>query len=459
MKYGMKLEKYVTSTVDNVYAFKSVPTEVVGTIFAKASLDSRGIRDHLDDIIREGVVHLPDTAYTEGFMKRGEETYDHPSVKEHAFVQFCVEGVSHWFTEILETVQAAKGLSFTEFGCYLRKPQNFIIPAELDRHPELKERYIAFGQECAERYKEFVPLFFEIIKTKNPQMEDAAIEKLACENARSVLPLAAKSNVAITGNARAISDAIVEMLAHEGYNREVAETAEKIRMHTAEVLPSLIGQLEATPYARSYVAEFYQRRIRQVATLPVYSGPFVEVSDKALALSFTRVEDMVLGDLSQISQWNELPTVMRAFGKRIAITCSEGCHHQIIRHRAFDFSLQLPDTRYGLILPREVVTVSGTAAAKRIMDVLLLMRNKSHELYDTLVQTGLIGIAPYVVLNANARRLPFYVNMYGLAHFVTLHKEEHVQDEIRSVASQLERIFREEEQALSGFKMDRRSRE
>jgi thymidylate synthase ThyX len=330
-----------------------------------------------------------------------------------------------------------------------------VIPKELDEHPELKEQYITFGKECFKKYEELVPLFFEMIKAKNPDMKDGAAEKLAYENARNVLPLATKSNVAVTGNARAISDAIAEMLSHEGYSQEVVETAQKIRKHTTEVLPSLISHTEATPYLRSYVAEFYERRVAEPETLPVYSGPFIHVAEDAPTLGITRTDDMVLGDVSKMSRFSELPAIMRAFGKRVAITCSEGCHHQIIRHRAFDFSLQLPDTRYGLIIPQEAVEAAGTLAAERIVDVLLTMRNESHRLYNALVEAGLIGIAPYVVLNANARRLPFYANMYGLAHFVTLRKEEYAQDEVRSVASQLEHIFRDMEQELQGFELDR----
>lgn len=463
----MKLENYVTSTEDNVYAIKNVPTEVVGTVFAKVSRSPRSFRDNLFDLIKDDMLHLPDVdmiamfkqsnAHAGGFMKKWGVDYGHSSIKEHAFAQFCIEGVSRWFTEALETVQAAKWLSFTEFSLRYQKPEDFVVPAELDEHPQLKERYLAFGQRCFERYEELVPLFFALIKEKNPDMKDGAAEKLAYENARNALPLATKSNVAITGNARAISDAIAELLAHEGYSQEFVETAEKIRIHTTEVLPSLISHTEATPFQRSYVAAFYRRTAKQ-SELPVYGGPFVEVEDAAPELAFVQTDDMVLGDVSLMNRFSELPAVTRAFGKRMAIICSEGCHHQIIRHRAFDFSIQLPDTRYGFILPQEAVEAAGTETADRITDVFLSLRAESHELYEALMTAGLIGIAPYVVLNGNARRLPFYANMYGLAHFVTLRKEEYAQDEIRSVAGQLEHVFADMQQQLPGFALDRHTK-
>lgn len=460
----MRLENYVTSTEDNVYAIKNIPTEVVGTVFAKVSRSPYSFRESLYDLIKEDIWQLPDVdmismwkqsaAYSGGFMKEWEARYGHPSIREHAVAQFCIEGVSRWFTEVLATVQAAKWLSFTEFNMQNQKSQAFVIPKELDDHPTLKERYIRFGEGCFEKYAELIPLFVDVIKKKHPDRKDGDIEKLAYEKARNVLPLATKSNVAVTGNARAISDAIAEMFAHEGYSQEVVEIAAKIKAHTAEVLPSLLRDTEATPYLRSYTAEFYKRRTSHVDILPIYNGPFVEV-EEAFGLSYTYAKDIVLGDMAKMNRCSELPTVLRAFGKGVAIICSEGCHHQIIRHRAFDFSLQLPDTYYGLIIPSEAAGASDIPEAGRIIDILLSMRDQSHQLYNELVDAGLSGIAPYVVLNANARRLPLYANLYGLSHFVTLRKEVYAQDEIRSVASQLERVFQEEEQALSGFTMDR----
>ncbi|WCK53936.1 FAD-dependent thymidylate synthase [Aneurinibacillus sp. Ricciae_BoGa-3] len=461
------LKNYVTSTEDNVYAIKNVPTEVAGAVFAKVSRSPKSFRDNLFDLIKEDMLRLPDVdmiamfkdsaAHAGGFMKKWGVDYGHSSIKEHAFAQFCIEGVSRWFTEALETVQAAKWLSFTEFSLRYQKPQDFVVPAELDMHPELKQKFVSFGESCFQKYEELVPLFFSLIKAKNPDMKDGAAEKLAYENARNVLPLATKSNVAVTGNARAISDAIAELLSHEGFNQEFVVTAEKIKKHTTDVLPSLISHTEATPFMRSYTTNFYRRR-HTAADLPIYSGPFLEVQENAAHLEYQADAELNLGELGEMNRFSELPATMRAFGKMVAVTCSEGCHHQIIRHRAFDFQIQLPDTAYGFILPIETVGAAGKAAADQINEILLTMRARSHELYEELHAVGLPGIAPYAVLNGNARRLPFYANMYGLAHFVSLRKEEYAQDEIRSVAAQLERVFAEEEAKLAGFNLDRHLR-
>jgi thymidylate synthase ThyX len=454
------LSNYVTSTEDNVYAIKNVPSEVVGTVFAKVSRSPKSFRDNLYDLIKEDMLQLPDidmismfknsTAYAGGFMKKWGVDYGHSSIKEHAYAQFCIEGVSRWFTEALETVQSAKWLSFTEFSLRYQKPEGVIMPKELDEHPELKEAYESFTRDCFAYYESLVPLFVSLLKEKYQDLSQSAIEKLAYENARNVLPLSTKSNVAISGNARAISDAIAELLAHE----EFVETAEKIKQHTMEVLPSLISHTEATPYHKSLVANFYERKAGGDG-YPIYNGPFVEIEENSPALYFAQSRDFTLGDFSLMNRFSELPGVMRAFGKKVAVVCSEGCHHQMIRHRAFDFQIQLPDTRYGMILPKEAVEAIGKKEGDQIIDCLVSMGRRSAELYEQFVAKGLGAIAPYVVLNLNARRLPFYANMYGLAHFITLRKEEYAQDEIRSVASQLEDLFKDMEQSLPQFKFDR----
>lgn len=458
------LSNYVTSTEDNVYAIKNVPSEVVGTVFAKVSRSPKSFRDNLYDLIKEDMLQLPDidmismfknsTAHAGGFMKKWGVDYGHSSIKEHAYAQFCIEGVSRWFTEALETVQSAKWLSFTEFSLRYQKPDGVITPKELDEHPELKQAYEAFARDCFAYYESLVPLFVAIIKVKKPELSDSAVEKLAYENARNILPLSTKSNVAISGNARAISDAISELLAHEGFNNEFVETAEKIKKHTTEVLPSLISHTEATPYLKSMVANFYERKSMGDG-YPIYNGPFVETEEAAPALFFSQARDMTLGDFSLMNRFSELPGVMRAYGKTVAVTCSEACHHQIIRHRAFDFQIQLPDTSYGMILPKEAVDAIGTKEGDQIIDILVSMGKRSQELYEQFVEKGLGSVAPYVVLNLNARRLPFYANVYGLSHFITLRKEEYAQDEIRSVASQLEDVFKDMENSLTHFKFDR----
>lgn len=458
------LANYITSTEDNVYALKNVPSEVAGTVFAKVSRSPKGFRDNLYDLLKEDMLHLPDidmismfkqsAAHAGGFMKKWGVNYGHSSIKEHAFAQFCIEGVSRWFTEALETVQAAKWLSFTEFSLRYQKPEGVVVPKELDEHPELKAEYEAFANECFALYEDLVPLFVSLIKEKNPDQSDSAIEKLAYENARNILPLGTKSNVAVTGNARAISDAIAELLSHEGYNQEFVETANKIKTHTTEVLPSLISHTEATPYLKSFIAQFYERKMGQEG-YPIYNGPFVETDESAQSLPFQPSEDLTLGDLAAMNRFSELPGVMRAYGQKVAVTCSEACHHQMIRHRAFDFQIQLPDPRYGMILPKEAVEAVGRPEGDKVVDILVTMAKRSAELYEKFVEKGLGSVAPYAVLNLNARRLPFYGNMYGLSHFITLRKEEYAQDEIRSVATQLEEIFGDMEKSLTNFKLDR----
>lgn len=459
-----KIENYVTSVTDQVYAIKNVPTEVVGTVFAKVSRSPKSFRDNLEDLIAEDMLALPDidmiqmfkksNAHAGGFMKKWGVDYGHSSIKEHAFAQLCIEGVSRWFTELLETTQASKWLSFTEFSLRYQKPQDYVLPSELEEYPELKDEVDSFLKDCFVLYEELVPLFIPLLKAVHPELSEGAIEKLAYENARNILPLATKSNVAITGNARAISDCISELLSHEGYNEEAVMIAEKIRDHATEVLPSLISHTEATNFLKSYVKTRYEE-VREVQVGPSYERVSVETIGPRFEAG---MEQLPSGSFEEMNRFSEMPQTYRSYGQFVTLHCSEGCHHQLLRHRAFDFRFYLPNVSFGWLLPEIVVTKQEMKEAQKIKEMITAQYEKSVQLYEKLVQAKLTGIAPYVVLNATMRRVDFFANYYGLSHFITLRSEEYAQDEIRDVAALLRDTFEEVETTLPNFEWDRHLR-
>ncbi|WP_062199536.1 FAD-dependent thymidylate synthase [Massilibacterium senegalense] len=459
-----KIENYVTSVTDQVYAIKNVPTEVVGTVFAKVSRSPKSFRDNLEDLIAEDMLALPDidmiqmfkksNAHAGGFMKKWGVDYGHSSIKEHAFAQLCIEGVSRWFTELLETTQASKWLSFTEFSLRYQKPQDYVLPSELDEHLELKEEVDSFLKECFVLYEELVPLFIPLLRAAHPELSDGAIEKLAYENARNILPLATKSNVAITGNARAISDCISELLSHEGYNEEAVMIAKKIRDHATEVLPSLISHTEATSFLKTYVKTRYEE-VKEVQAGHSYERVSVETIGPRFEAG---MEQLPSGSFEKMNRFSEMPQTYRSFGQFVTLHCSEGCHHQLLRHRAFDFRFYLPNVSFGWLLPEIVVTKQEMKEAQKIKEIITAQYEKSVQLYEKLVQANLTGVAPYVVLNATMRRVDFFANYYGLSHFITLRSEEYAQDEIRDVAALLRDTFEEVETTLPNFEWDRHLR-
>lgn len=456
-----KINNYVTSLTDQVYAIKNVPTEVVGTVFAKVSRSPKSFRDNLEDLIAEDMLALPDvdmikmfknsTAHAGGFMKKWGVDYGHSSIKEHAFAQLCIEGVSRWFTELLETTQAAKWLSFTEFSLRYQKPQDYVLPSELDAFPDLKKEVDAFLKECFVLYEELVPLFIPLLKEEHPELSEKEIEKLAYENARNILPLATKSNVAVTGNARALSDCISELLAHEGFNEEVVMIAKKIRNHATEVLPSLISHTEATDVLKSYVKTRYDE-----VTEGTVGKKYNRVSVEAIGPRFEEgLSSLPAIDFEAMNRFSELPQTFRSFGQFVSLTCSEGCHHQLLRHRAFDFRFYLPNVSFGWLVPEVVQKHEGMKEAQKIKELLEKQYEKSVQIYESLIRENVTSIAPYVVLNLTMRQVDFYANYYGLSHFITLRSEEYAQDEIRDVARLLKETFQDVETKLENFKWDR----
>jgi thymidylate synthase ThyX len=66
-----------------------------------------------------------------------------------------------------------------------------------------------------------------------------------------------------------------------------------------------------------------------------------------------------------------------------------------------------------------------------------------------------VGIAPYVVINANMRRLDFFGNLFAMTRFITLRTEKHAQDEIRYIAHRLDDAYQEINDLIPGFKVNR----
>src|SRR5690606_13186550 len=72
------------------------------------------------------------------------------------------------------------------------------------------------------------------------------LEKLAFEDARYALTLATHTNLGMTGNARAIRDALVVLMSHPA--PEARTLAERIKEQVQRVVPTLLRYADANDY-------------------------------------------------------------------------------------------------------------------------------------------------------------------------------------------------------------------
>jgi thymidylate synthase ThyX len=438
-----------------------VPSVLGAMLMSKVSRQKESFREDLIQMVEEDLVNLPKENYYEqfnhsvvvanGFMEKWGVNYGHSSIKELDTLQMCFENKSRWFTEILETVQPYKFMSYIEYSLRYNPPKECYIPTELTAYPELQTQYTDFCEEAFIHYEAANQLFIQLFTREYPELSARDVALKAFENARNLLPLSAKANMGMQSNLRAFCAALSELFAYEGLNAEVSTTAELMKSEAEKVSVGMVRHVEPSPYIKSLISGFYEREIVERPHL-IYDKPWV-VETSGLQGDFVRLERY--GDLALMNRFDDLPNVFRSVGKDVDLYMSEGAHHQFIRHRAFDLTLKLPDVAYGILIPYEVVKHRHTEEAQQIESMMNAFYQKSILLYEALWTAGLKSLVPYVVLNCNIRRVSFFANAFGLAHFITLRKEKHAQDEIRALATDLHHVVHDVEKQVPGLRLDK----
>ncbi len=457
----MESYSHIMSNRDKDVFIPLVPSVLGAMLMSKVSRQKEGFREDLIHMVEADLINLPkqnqhelfkhSVVVANGFMEKWGVNYGHSSIKELDTLQMCIENRSRWFTEILETVQPYKFMSYIEYSLRYNPPTDYYTPKELVDNPRLEQAYIAFSNEMFTIYKDLKTRFVSLFNEKYPELTASQIELKAFENARNVLPLSTKANMGMQSNLRAFCNALSEMQAYESLNHEISATATLMKEEAEQVSVGMVRHVEASEYQKAYVRAYYHRD-QLPAEYPVYRQPIVTprseiIGDESLIERY--------GDLTKMSRFDELPHTFRGIGKSFDVYMSEGAHHQFIRHRAFDIHTKLPDVRYGMLLPIEVTEPGFEKWTQPIEEMLIKAYSASVSIYEDLWDSGYFALVPYVVLNCNMRKTSFFGNVYGMTHFLTLRKEKHAQDEIRLIAGELHNHLRDVEARYPGLFLDK----
>ncbi len=437
-----------------------VPSVLGAMLMSKVSRQKAGFREDLISLVDDDMLNLPDKNYYEqfknsvvvanGFMEKWGVNYGHSSIKELDTLQMCIENKSRWFTEIIETVQPSCFMSYIEYSLRYNPPTKYYVPAEFDNEPELKKQYINFCDDAFAVYKEIEALFLELFKERYPELSAREQKLKAFENARNALPLSTLANMGMQSNLRAFCSALSELFAYQGLNAEITKAAEQMKAEAEKVSIGMVRHVEASEYQKSLIQSFHQRA--EIAQpYQIYRAPVVSVDE---ALIGTDIASARIGDLGSMNRFDELPRAFKDIGKNVSVLLSESAHHQTIRHRMFNFDIQMPDVKYGMLLPPEVVKDENNSIAQAVAIKLGDLYKKSIDVYE-MVYAKYPSLAPYTVLNCNMRELKFFGNIFAMSRFVTLRKEKHAQDEIQLVANDLHKAFLDVETRFAGLKLDR----
>lgn len=264
------LEQHVTNLDGNVYAVFNLPPEVTAVIFAYVSRSPASFRDNLLKLVLSGDLDMHDALVmydtsrvdldaarqkAQDFHQRVTLGYGHSSVAELSNLAIGCEKISRLASAELEL--ANRWLSFIEYSQRYQRPTrgSYVIPAELERHGDaaLIERYKEVQDFTFTVYERLMAGLVPYLRETEPREDgesdrqfERRIERLAFEDARYALTLAVHTNLGMTGNARALRDAIVRLLS-DPY-AETTDLAEKLRDEALKVCPTLLRYAETSPY-------------------------------------------------------------------------------------------------------------------------------------------------------------------------------------------------------------------
>lgn len=482
--------RHVTDPEAPVYGIVGLPEEVVAVLLAYVSRSPKSFREHLADLLEEGLVEegaqgAADHGGVSGsagaftfaqekaraFHERWVVSYGHSSVAEHAVAHLGVEGISRLASAALELSNPY--LSFTEFSQRYQAPVRgaFVTPPEL----------AALGPEWQAAYRALMDRLFDAYEELREAMADHAIasgrvkaregeaperlrrraRRLAFEDARYALPLAVKSSLGMTANGRALRDAVASLRMDPLL--EVRELADALCAQGEALLPTLLRHAEAPvppPPGTRYpvltedgILEALGPQARGLADgAPVLRdatglspGGTVPAAESE-ALRRLAEEMRLTGEqgaddpVRTLRAWREAagpfaegPLALKAVRYRFAMRLSEAAWHQLLRHvRGTHFAAQPAWAAGAVTVPPWVARAGRTGVLDRAAEA-------SWDFFDKVRAAGPEGasVAPYVVLNAHQRTVLADLDLWELDHLVRLRLRDNAQWDVRRTVRSL----------------------
>lgn len=492
------LNRHVSNVEADVYTIFNLPEEVIAVIFAKVSRSPLSFRDTLLQVIRDQEVAVDEmlSLYEDrGFAAATEQArqfhekwvvgYGHASVAEHATAHVGVERISRLASALLELSNPF--LSFTEYSQRYQRPQRggFYLPPELSdpRSLRLRQRYVDANERAYEIYTRLQEALLPHLRQANARKERESerayasrIAKVSFEDARYALSLAVHTNLGLTGNARAMRDALVRLYS-DPYS-ETTRLADAIKTEVTKLLPALLKYGDPSPY-RIETRQALAARVPALAGPPEPRPPLsahkarhgggsvapVLLSDftgngtadpesaaldavlSETLLEYSRLDGQAararLAGMTQaekVALYTELvrrrgphdPPVdaLKAVHYTVDLLISEANWHQLLRHcRRVDFVWGEPSIDAGITVPPTVANAGLTPMLEQAITAV----EQAHR----AVAQEFPLLAHYLVSNAHRRRVRARFDLSELYHLINLRAKPDAQWDIRFTVQEI----------------------
>lgn len=444
---------HVTSLDAPVFGITGLPEEVVAVVLAYVSRSPRGFRENLDRLLTAGNVEPGgDLAFgaAQETAKRFHEQwvvgYGHASVAEHAVVHLGVEGISRLASAELEL--ANRYISFTEYSQRYQRPRRdgSVIPPEvLQLVPAQRDQFTSTLEACYNAYEALLEDLTtyhmrtaQIQNEEKPEARRKRLSKAAFEDARYALPLAWKTALGMTANARALQEAIVWLL--ESPYAECRQLAKDVKREAERLLPTLLRHAEsARPPLSAAALVRPNRTITDEVTLVDFVGrgfadPEVEAA-RALAwvsgnASGPAVMEDIARRMAQAGEYAAAPHELGRLRYSFILCLSEASWHQLLRHRReADFYPDVPSWDQTIVVPPNI----ERAGARKLLEA---AAERASEAAAQLAEASPV-LASYLTLGAHRRVVRLDIDLAELTHLVRLRLRSNAQWDVRSTVRRM----------------------
>lgn len=375
----------------------------------------------------------------------------HASVAEHAVFNLDIIGVSRLLTEAIETVRLA---SFTEKSQrYVTFQNDFVIPEELDGQDSLRDEYTQTVGMLFSEYEESIAYLSRLYSREFPALPRNEIAGKAKEDARYILPLATKTQLGMTINARSLENLLRRLAGHP--MREARVLYSKLLDPVRAVCPSLVRYVEPDGFSGAFdcsllpaspSSQLTEVRILDSSCNPddrILAGLLYENSQSdfdACLHSITSLPTETKGLLwdevfKGIKAWSKMPRAFELADFSLELTMSESCWAQFKRHRIGTMLKQSNPPQDPLILPAAIRSSERARIWADLHGRCISLAKSLAELHPR--------VQDYLRLNASPIRVVVKMNLRELYHFVRLRSDEHAQWEIRDLSRRIASRLRE----------------
>ncbi len=452
------LDKAVTSTEDNVYAFNENMSPI--TVAAAMARLSRRADDMRVTILDEFASSTGKK--DEALLKRVITAYGDDSVQQLVGQHVVVEGASNLLTKKLEWGRLASYLEqSTRYIFFDQKDEKgnyrYVVPEHFDK--KTKHAYTEITDMIFDTYSAMVRALTDYVRNNSdvPATErdvawKGATRAQACDAVRTVLPVSTKSTVGIFASGQALESLIMHLMADE--LPEARETGQKMLHHSRQVLSTFLERADKPERGGAMVAYMANTKaaMKTLADKKLPSTHSTETKAVDLVSYWPLNEldivpdllyehtDMTLRDIqSEVTSWDYADkefTLRSYMGERLNrrhkpgralekihynwdLVCDYGIFRDLQRHRMVD-DLEWQDLtpRYGYDIPELVVEAGLTEQFEHCFDLSL-------RLHSILVQAGYEKEAQYATLLGHKMRWKITMNARQMFHWSELRTTPH----------------------------------